>query len=210
MRSSRIGVRFVLLASLVISLSAVAYTASGPVSRLSPIAAYPALIASYHSAEVVESAGREDTTPGLKEEIPPKYKARYEQWKKEFLSTEAGREQWTFYQNNDHLTLTITISRENAEGATTGKYKWNDAGQLTAATITLGSRLDDGYPNPIYFPVMNSLVPMELARKIDGSTLAATKIAHEFGHVNRTGKIDPVLYQLQAQADPSVQRNLSE
>jgi YD repeat-containing protein len=186
----------------VVSLSAVAYTAHNPVSRSSPINAYPALLASYHTAEVVESSRRDDSGPGIKEDIPPKYQARYEQWKKEFLSTEAGREQWNFYQNNDHITLTITISRENAEGATTGKYKWNDDGQLTAATITLGSRLDDGYPNPIYFPVMNSLVPMELARKIDGSTLAATKLAHEFGHVNRTGKIDPKLYQLQAQLIP--------
>jgi YD repeat-containing protein len=152
--------------------------------------------------EAVESSVREDSAPGIKEDIPQKYRARYEEWKKEFLSTEAGREQWAFYQNNDHLTLTITISRENAEGATTGKYKWNDAGQLTAATITLGTRIDAGYPNPIYFPVMNSLVPMELARKIDGSTLAATKIAHEFGHVNRTGKIDPALYQLQTKLIP--------
>jgi hypothetical protein len=36
--------------------------------------------------------------------------------------------------------------------------------------------------------------------------LAATKIAHEFGHVNRTAKGDPVLYQLQVQLMPQYNR----
>jgi hypothetical protein len=49
---------------------------------------------------------------------------------------------------------------------------------------------------------MNSLVPTESSYKIGGSTLAATKIAHEFGHVNRTAKVDPVLYQLQSRLMP--------
>lgn len=49
---------------------------------------------------------------------------------------------------------------------------------------------------------MNSLVPTETSNRIDGTTLAATKIAHEFGHVNRTSKVDPVLYQLQSQLIP--------
>src|SRR5258705_63985 len=73
---------------------------------------------------------------------------------------------------------------------------------LTAATITLGMRLDEGYPNPIYFPVMNSLVPTDSSNRINGNTLAATKIAHEFGHVNRTGKVDSTVYQLQSQMIP--------
>ena len=88
MRSSRIGVSVVLFAFLVISLSAVAYTANRPVSRSAPPLGYPALLASYHSEEVVESSPREDSAAGIKEDIPPKYLARYEQWKKEFLSIE--------------------------------------------------------------------------------------------------------------------------
>ncbi len=160
------------------------------------------MIAAYHGAGALETSSADDRVSGIKEEIPSKYTTRYGQWKAEFLSTEAGRNQWAFYQKNPHFTLTISVSRDNAEGATTGNYKWNAAGQLTAATITLGMRLDAGYPNPIYFPVMNSLVPTESFNRIAGSTLAATKIAHEFGHVNRTGKVDPVLYQLQAQLIP--------
>ncbi|MGH9883226.1 MAG: hypothetical protein ACRD6N_17460, partial [Pyrinomonadaceae bacterium] len=57
-------------------------------------------------------------------------------------------------------------------------------------------------PNPIYFPVMNSLLPTESSYRVDGDTLAAAKIAHEFGHVNRTLKVDPALYQLQSQLIP--------
>lgn len=166
----------------------------------------PALVADYHFAESAESAfetlSNDDKTGGIKEEIPAKYAARYLAWKKEFLSTESGRQQWELYQNNPSLTLTITVARDNSEGATTGKYKWNDAGQLSAATIALGFRLNEGYPNPIYFPVMNSLVPTGTSNRIAGDTLAATKLAHEFGHVNRTARVDPVLYQLQTQLIP--------
>jgi len=201
MRSSRIGVNFVLLTSMVLSLSAVGYTARKPASLNPNILLYPSLVAEYHG-EVVESSRSDDQSGGIKEDIPPKFTERYQQWKDEFLSTDAGKKQWAYYQNNPHFTLTINMSRENAEGATTGRYRWNEAGQLIAATITLGNRLDAGYPNPIYFPVMNSLVPSETSRVVDGNTLAATKLAHEFGHVNRTGKIDPALYQLQSQLIP--------
>ena len=144
----------------------------------------------------------DDSPGGIREEIPAKYAARYQAWKDEFLATESGRQQWRRYEMDPILKLTITITRENAEGATTGKYKWNESGQLTAATIVLGYRLDEGYPNPIYFPVMNSLVPTGTANDVTGNTLAATKMAHEFGHVNRTAKVDGALYQLQAQLIP--------
>ena len=160
------------------------------------------LIASYHGNESPAGPSRDDQTGGIREDIPAKYRTRYDAWKKDFLSTEAGRNQWSSYQNNPNFTLHLTISRDNAEGATTGKYKWNDAGQLVSATITLGIRIDEGYPNPIYFPVMNSLVPEESANRISGNTLAATKIAHEFGHVNRTMKADAAVYQLQTQLMP--------
>ena len=139
---------------------------------------------------------------GIKEDIPDRYAGRYLAWKNDFLSTEAGREQWRFFETNPHFTLTITMSSENAEGASTGKYRWNQAGELIAATISLGTRLDNGYPNPIYFPVMNSLVPTNLADPVNGTTLAATKLAHEFGHVLRTAQVDPRLYQLQGQLIP--------
>jgi YD repeat-containing protein len=202
MRSTRTVVVFVLLASVSLAVSPAGRTAYEPAGQQASEFFYPSLIAAYHGAKPVETASDDDRARGIKEEIPIKYLTRYGQWKAEFLATEAGRNQWASYATNPHFTLTIAVSRDNAEGATTGNYKWNAAGQLIAATITLGMRLDAGYPNPIYFPVMNSLVPTESSNRIDGSTLAATKIAHEFGHVNRTFKVDPVLYQLQSQIIP--------
>jgi YD repeat-containing protein len=161
-----------------------------------------ASIKPYHGVIEEIATGPVDTSGGIKEEVPAKYAARYQEWKREFLATEAGREQWASYEHNPNFTLTIAVSRENAEGATTGRYKWNDAGQLIAATIMLGVRLDEGYPSPIYFPVMNSLVSTDSISRIKGSTLAATKLAHEFGHVIRTGKADAAAYQLQSQLIP--------
>jgi YD repeat-containing protein len=207
MRSPRVAITFVLLALLAFSLTG-SFTENGRAAR-QPEQPHrnevlrPLLIAAYHGAEpLAEKRSASDQGKGIIEEVPEKYAARYLTWKREFLSTEAGRDQWALYQNNPHFTLRITISRDNAEGATTGNYEWNGAGKLVAATITLGIRLDAGYPNPIYFPVMNSLVPTESSYKFSGSTLAATKIAHEFGHVNRTAKVDPVLYQLQGRLMP--------
>lgn len=157
---------------------------------------------SIDSITISETSRPDDSGSGIREDIPDRYRERYQAWKKEFLSTETGREQWNRYATDPFLKLTITVTRDNAEGATTGRYKWNENGQLIAATIVLGYRLDEGYPNPIYFPVMNSLVPTGTANDVTGNTLAATKMAHEFGHVNRTAKVDGSLYQLQTQLIP--------
>jgi YD repeat-containing protein len=203
MKSQRIAISFALFAMLCFCLTAGSRAARRPVDMNQPALLYPELVSAYHG---VEPAGvtrsLDDQKSGIREEIPAKYAGRYLQWKQEFLATEAGRNQWASYQSNPDFTLKIVVSRDNPEGATTGNYEWNAAGQLVAATITLGYRLDAGYPNPIYFPVMNSLVPTETSYKVDGSTLAATKIAHEFGHVNRTAKANAVLYQLQSQVIP--------
>jgi hypothetical protein len=203
MRSTRIAIVLVLLGSSAIALSPAGMT-SGWFDNIGSNEQWlPSLVAAYHGeGRRVTTFRKGDQGSGIKEEVPSKYLTRYGEWKKEFLSTEAGRNQWASYQSNPNFTLTLAVSRDNAEGATTGDYKWNSSGQLVAATITLGVRLDDGYPNPIYFPVMNSLVPTESSNRIDGNTLAATKLAHEFGHVNRTVKVDPLLYQLQSQLIP--------
>lgn len=202
MKTSRVATTAFLLTSLSFLLTAVGSTAPEPVPT-APIEPSPeALISSYHGVVEEIATGPVDESGGIKEQVPAKYAEKYQEWKREFLSTDAGRNQWASYEHNPNFTLTIAVSRDNPEGATTGHYKWNDSGQLIAATITLGTRLDEGYPDPIYFPVMNSLVPTTSFSRINGSTLAATKIAHEFGHVNRTGKADATVYQLQAQLIP--------
>ena len=139
---------------------------------------------------------------GLHEEVEPRYKKRFERWKKEFLSTDIGRMQWDMYARHSHLTLTITVAADNKRGAGSGNYKWNDAGELVSATIVLGSRIDEGYPSSIYYPVMNALEPYESARLLSRNVLAATKIAHELGHVMRISETPEAVYRLQAKLVP--------
>lgn len=216
MRLLRIVSFFVLLASLSCLLPPVRPAAQrlgelraagrnllNPQSRLR---ARPSLIAAYHGHEdadtLAEKRPSDDQGGGIREVVPDKYKARYQEWRKEFLATETGRRQWAMYEHHTKFTLTIVVSRDNRQGAGTGKYKWDDSGKLIAATITLGSSLDEGYPKPIYFPVMNSLTPHGSSDVFDGDILAGAKIAHEFGHLTLTYNADPALYQLQSQLMP--------
>jgi len=121
---------------------------------------------------------------GIREAIRDKYKKRYEAWKNEFLSTETGRSQWQKYTNSTTFLLTITVSDDQPHDARTERYEWTSAGTLSAATITLGRRIDEGYPSIESYPVIGSLagtLKSASRRKI----LAASKIAHEFGHVNQ-------------------------
>lgn len=141
-------------------------------------------------------------TGGIREVIPEKYQRRYEEWKAEFLSTDIGKAQWEMYAHHPHLELTITVSGNNLKGAGSGKYKWNDSGELVAATISLGAEIDRGYPSSVYYPVMNALEPFESQKLIDGSMLAATKLAHEFGHVMKISSVPRTLYELQIQLVP--------
>src|SRR6266496_6156006 len=139
---------------------------------------------------------------GIRESISSKHQKRYQEWKDEFLSTDIGRAQWEMYAHHPRLVLTITISGKNPNGAGSGKYKWNEAGELVAAAITLGSRVDEGFPSSVYYPVMNALEPFESRKLIGGSVLAAAKIAHEFGHIMKISGTPQELYSLQVQLVP--------
>ncbi len=139
---------------------------------------------------------------GLREVIDFRYKGRYQEWKNEFLSTDIGRAQWEMYAHHPRLVLTITIAANNPNGAGSGKYKWNDSGELIAATIVLGSQINHGFPSSVYYPVMNALEPFESKQLIGGSVLAATKIAHEFGHIMKIAGTPESLYHLQVQLVP--------
>jgi YD repeat-containing protein len=213
MRSLLIASFLILLALLVcLSLPSrlatpVAFAANDSKSMDLLSGSQPSLIAAYHGTEngdvFFEKRSADDQGGGIKEIIPDKYLGRYKEWKEEFLATEMGRRDWDMFAHNPNFTLTVTVSKDNPEGAGTGKYKWDESGKLVAATITLGTRLNEGYPNPIYYPVMNSLTPRPSSYVVGEDTLAAAKIAHEFGHLTRTAKTDPTLYQLQSQLMPT-------
>ena len=165
-------------------------------------------IAAQQSASLARNAARDKymvsatDVAGIREVIPDKYQKRYDEWKSEFLSTDIGKAQWEMYAHHPRLVLTITIISSNSQGAGSGKNRWNEAGELVAATITLGSRLDQGFPSSVYYPVMNALEPFESSKLISGNTLAAAKLAHEFGHIMKISSTRQDLYSLQVQLVP--------
>ena len=159
----------------------------------------PTLIDNYHSEFAGESdqAKRKSSDVGIREVVPREIKQRYAKWKEELLSTEFGRAQWEYYANNKQFLLTIVVSEDRKYGAGTDQFEWNKDGELVAATITLGKNLDKGYPDPVYYPVMNSLATYDELYEISGDILASTKIVHEIGHVNFTAHANGKLFQRQ-------------
>ena len=179
---------------------------AAPRNRRSAAALHPIATGAfnYHAAALTdtEAPPAADTSGGIREEIPDKYEARYQRWKNEFLATATGRKQWAIYAQNPRFTLAITMSCENRHGASTGRYRWSELGELLGATITLGCEIDAEFPDPVYYPVMNSLGWSRELYMASGDILAATKIAHEFGHVLRAENSDGKLYRLQNKLMP--------
>jgi len=139
---------------------------------------------------------------GIREEIPTKYLERYERWKTELLSTEFGRRQWEAYAKNSGFVLTIKISGDKGKGAGTDNFQWDSQGNFVGATITLGNQIDNGYPNPIYYPVLNSLSAEQSSYLISGRILAATKLSHELGHVAQAATANRALLEKQSKLIP--------
>lgn len=143
------------------------------------------------------------TDTGIKEDVPKKYREKFQKWKDEFLSTELGREQWKFYSEHKNFLLTIKISGDKKKGAKTDEYLWDEKGNFIGATITLGDRPEKGLPDPVYYPVMNSLASAENPfYSVEGNILAATKLAHEIGHVNQTFKETKDSFELKNKLTP--------
>jgi len=149
------------------------------------------------SSAVIERPGG-----GIKEVIADEFISRYLEWKREFLSTEIGRRQWEFYARHPSFLVTITVSEDVGGGARTNQYQWDESDEMTSATITLGSQIDKGFPEPAYYPVINALKPTASSPRIGGRILAAAKIAHEFGHLNRAVSASGALYRLQSRLTP--------
>jgi len=155
--------------------------------------------AAFHVSDQSESAVESEppNDSGIRENIPDEFRDRYQRWKDELLSTDVGRRQWERYATDKHFLLRIVVSGDKKFGARTDGYKWNDDGELIGATITLGKNLDKGFPDPVYYPVMNSLSAFNQPNEVDGALLASTKLAHEFGHVDSTAATDGKLFQQQ-------------
>ncbi|MDI1240759.1 MAG: hypothetical protein PSX80_02415 [bacterium] len=139
---------------------------------------------------------------GIREEIPKKYLARYERWKAELLSTDFGRQQWEAYAHNNGFVLIIKMSGAKGKGAGTDNFEWDRQGSFVGATITLGDKIDNGYPNPIYYPVLNSLSADQSSYLISGRILAATKLSHELSHVAQAATASRELIEKQSKLIP--------
>ena len=142
------------------------------------------------------------TDGGIREVVPSKYQAKYDKWKTELLSTEIGRKQWETYANDKQFILTIIVINERGQGAGTDKLLWDETGKFVGATITLGSKIDKGYPEPAYYPVMNSLSAGANSYSVSGNILAATKLIHEIGHVNQTAQANREIVETQNRLMP--------
>lgn len=129
----------------------------------------------------------------LQEQIPNQYCGRYSRWKATFLSADVGRRLWLRYAGNPAFRLTIIVSKGEGQGAEVAVdgYQWS-GGKLVAATIILGHQIDQGYPLQFYYPVLGSLA---YTKTIGGDVLAAAKIAHEFGHIDRAANSNATSYQ---------------
>jgi len=128
------------------------------------------------------------TTPsdgGIRLDVPKRFLARFEEWRTELISTDFGRRQWERFAENKNFVLKIEVTGRRDMGAGTGSFEWNDDGELVGATITLGSELERGYPNSLYYPVLESLSAIDQTTAHRGRLLAITKLSHELGHVDQ-------------------------
>lgn len=139
----------------------------------------------------------EPPSSNIRELIAPKFRKRYLKWKSDYLSTVVGLNQWNRYAHDPNFVLTVTVSTSRHEGALVDQFQWDNDHHLIAATITLGDRLDSGYPSSINYPITCSLAPGNLPPEVKGTILAATKLAHEFGHLDKFMEMDGRFYDLQ-------------
>lgn len=151
----------------------------------------------YHSQVAFNHAVARSSERGIKEVVPKQFLPRYQKWKNELLATDYGREMWKSYEANPDFLLTIKVSAGRKSGAGTDDFEWDAAAKLVAATITLGKDLDKGFPDPVYYPVMNSLASQREIHSMTGDLLASTKIVHEIGHVTFTAQVNGQNFQRQ-------------
>src|SRR6476659_11143373 len=70
---------------------------------------------------------------GIREDIPSRYRLRFEKWKAELLSTEFGKSQWETYSRDPRFVLTIRITEDRGKGAGTDNFSWDADGHLVGA-----------------------------------------------------------------------------
>ena len=104
---------------------------------------------------------------------------KYQAWKKEYLSHSGAAAQWNALNDNKNLTVHVGWDPKSM-ASTTGDFKFNAAGSLTEATVTLAAKTGDS----------NNHMSAD-AGYVHGSTSTDSKlqgayvVAHEFAHVEQ-------------------------
>jgi hypothetical protein len=168
-------------------------------------AANPTIAAAYRQSsegygvkQSAEAKNFEKTSRGgIRESVPSLYRQKYETWKKALLSTEYARKIWDKYAKREDFQLNIKVSESVRYGAGTGDFIWDENGKLIGATITLGKEINKGTPDPVYYPVMNSISEQTQSLTGISDLLAAAKFIHELAHVTFTDSAAAGLIQKQ-------------
>jgi RHS repeat-associated protein len=104
---------------------------------------------------------------------------KYQQWKTNYLSHDGAQAQWNALNDNKSLTVHMGWDSKGTSSST-GDFKFNAAGNLTEATVTLAAKTGD-----------SSYHMSAEAGYVHGSTITDSKlqgayvVAHEFGHVEQ-------------------------
>ena len=118
----------------------------------------------------------------------------YEKWKATYLATEEGRKTWDRYQNDEGFTLKLVVADRGSDSknrsAKVDDFVFGENGSLTGATMTLGRNLGKGVPSDSEsYPVSSALDTTDTAK------VGASKIAHEFGHLDDFRSLGSTFYE---------------
>ena len=120
----------------------------------------------------------------------------YEKWKAAYLATEQGRKTWERYQNDKNFTLNIVVADRGSDSknrsAMVGDFKFDSDGNFIGSTMTLGRNLGKDLPGDTEsYPSLSALDTQDSAK------IGASKIAHEFGHLDDLKGLGTTFYEQQ-------------
>jgi RHS repeat-associated protein len=124
---------------------------------------------------------------------------KYDKWKAAYLSTASGKATWKKYQDDQDFTLNVLVADRGSEGANKGAEVHDNvfdaSGNYVGATMTLGKNIGSGVPSETEYPITSQVGGEK------SETIAMTKIAHEFGHLDDNRSLGRAFYQLQQAFD---------
>jgi len=140
------------------------------VARVIAVARSGQVVAAYHGTPPILEKSSRRSVPDQRESAKkfPKNSWLVPAMEREFLPPKLDVNNGPTIKTN--FTLTVVVTRD-IPGWNYQRLKWNDAGNLVAAPSpwALASMRR---AQPVYFPVMNSLLPSETTRTVDSETLA--------------------------------------